>query len=110
MLSGQKFLTIYSGVLTVAFAATLIAACATVGNATRFDELNVQRINVVEPDGTVRLVISNRAKFPGSYFAGKEVPRPDRSSTGLLFINDDGTDALDPIRWTSSERGIRWPP
>jgi len=60
---------------------------------TRFDEIDVGRINVREPDGTLRMVISNRAQFPGSPWKGGEVARPDRTSfAGMLFINDEGTE------------------
>jgi hypothetical protein len=53
----------------------------------------VRRINVVEPDGTLRLVLSDRAEFPGLPLHGKEIPRPDRNdSAGMLFINDEGTE------------------
>jgi hypothetical protein len=62
-------------------------------NATEFDRIRVHRIDVVEPDGTPRLVISDRAEFPGAYFHGREVARPSRSdSAGMLFINDEGTE------------------
>jgi len=88
----QRFLVIYSGVLTAVFAGTVITACATATKKARFDEVDVQRINIVEPDGTLRLVISDKAKFPGSFFQGKEISRPDRQTTGLLFLNDEGTE------------------
>jgi len=87
----QRFLVIYSGVLTTVFAGCVIAACATAGS-THFDEITVQRINVVEPNGTPRLIIANKSKFPGSFFGGQEVPRPDRQQTGFLFMNDEGTE------------------
>jgi hypothetical protein len=57
------------------------------------DQLTVRRINIVEPDGTPRLIISDKAEFPGSPFKGKEMARPDRSdSAGMLFMNDEGTE------------------
>lgn len=60
---------------------------------TRFEEITVGRINIEEPDGTKRLVISNRAQFPGAFEKGKEIARPDRTSfAGMLFINDEGTE------------------
>lgn len=86
----KRLLVIYSGVLTAVFAGTVAWGCASVMKKPRFDQIDVQRINVIEPDGTVRLVIANRAKFPGSFFGGKEIPRSDRQTAGLLFINDDG--------------------
>ena len=58
-----------------------------------FDEITVGRINIVEPDGTKRIVISNRAQFPGDFMEGKEGARPDRLSfAGMLFINEEGTE------------------
>ncbi|MQA38322.1 hypothetical protein [Rugamonas aquatica] len=59
----------------------------------KFDEITVGRINIVEPDGTKRIVISNKAQFPGDFMQGKEGARPDRSSfAGMLFINEEGTE------------------
>lgn len=58
-----------------------------------FDTLTVHRINIVEPDGIPRLVIADKAEFPGSLFKGKELPRPDRTDgAGMLFMNDEGTE------------------
>jgi hypothetical protein len=31
-----------------------------------FDEITAGRINIVEPDGAKRMVISNKAQFPGT--------------------------------------------
>lgn len=57
-----------------------------------FDEIDVQRINVREPDGTVRMVISNSGAAPGTFIKGKEIARPDRRIAGILFMNDEGTE------------------
>jgi hypothetical protein len=54
-------------------------------------ELDVKRINLLEPDGTLRLVISNRANFPGLIVKGKEYPH-DRQTAGMLFFDDEGTE------------------
>src|SRR5260370_4381924 len=72
VLTNQRFLTIYSGVLTVVFAVAILSGFSRVTKPTTFDEINVRRINVVEPDGTLRLVISDHAKLPGIMVRGKE--------------------------------------
>lgn len=54
--------------------------------------IDVQRINVREPDGTLRLVISNAARAPGIIVKGHEQPHPSRQSAGFLFFNDEGTE------------------
>ncbi len=55
-----------------------------------FDELNVQRINIVEPDGKPRVIVSNRARMAGLYWGGKEYKHHSRNAGGFLFYNDDG--------------------
>lgn len=66
---------------------------ATDSKAAKIDELTVQRLNVVEPDGTLRMVISSRDKFPGSFVKGTEIPRPERRQyAGMLFVDDTGTE------------------
>ena len=89
--SDPRFLLIYSAVVTVAL--TLLCGFAASRNQS-FDVLTVHRIDFVEPDGTPRLIISNRAQFPGSHFHGKEAARPDRSdAAGMIFLNDEGTES-----------------
>ncbi|MBL8842072.1 MAG: hypothetical protein JNL90_11170 [Planctomycetes bacterium] len=76
-----------AGTLAVAFARR------PVGRGEEFEEITVGRINVIEPDGTLRLVISNRSQFPGDFDRGTEHARPDRRDVaGMLFLNDEGTE------------------
>jgi hypothetical protein len=91
-LSSPRFLAIYSGVLTIAFVAAVIFGVVALRNRT-FGTITVRRINIVEPDGTVRLTISNRADFPGAWNRGKEYARPDRrDAAGMLFMSEEGTE------------------
>jgi hypothetical protein len=93
ILSSRRFLAAYSGVLTIVFGVTVL--CGFTGASTRrqsFDEIDVHRINVREPDGTLRLVISNRQSFPGAIIKGKEYPHEDRKTAGVLFFDDEGTE------------------
>jgi hypothetical protein len=79
---------IVTGTALVAMAATLVAAASPQPKV-----LDVERINIREPDGTLRMVIAGRDSFPGSFFKGKEIDRPDRRhAAGLLFLNDEGTE------------------
>ncbi len=54
--------------------------------------IDVQRINVREPDGTLRMVLSSAAREPGIIVDGHEQPHPSRQSAGILFYNDEGTE------------------
>lgn len=92
LLSHPRFLAIYSGVLTLVLAIIVLTGFAESRQKETFDEITVHRINVVEPNGTLRMVISNRAEFPGIIIKGKETPHPDRTTAGMLFFNDEGTE------------------
>ena len=89
---GQRFLMIYSGVLTVAFAVSSLYGFARAPQKMTIEELDVERINVREPDGTLRLVISDKSKAPEIFVKGKEYPHPDRKTAGMIFYNDEGTE------------------
>ncbi len=92
LFSPPRFLAIYSGVLTIAFAVVVLTGFAESRQKQTFDEITVRRINIVEPDGTLRMVLSNKTDFPGIIIKGKETPHPGRSTAGMLFFNDEGTE------------------
>jgi hypothetical protein len=89
--SGQQFLVVYSAVVSTVFAAVLLGGASSHGTQT-LDEIEVHRINVVEPDGTLRMVISNKARLPGVIVHGKESRQSDRPQAGMLFYNDEGSE------------------
>jgi hypothetical protein len=92
LFSHPKFLPVYSGLLTLAFAVVVLSGASPVRDQ-RFGVITARRINIVEPDGTVRLTISNRADFPGAWNRKKEYPRPDRrEAAGMLFMSEEGTE------------------
>ena len=62
---------------------------------TRFTEIDVERINVVEKDGKLRLTISNSARLPDPIIGGKSYPLrggTGAGSAGLIFFNDEGNE------------------
>lgn len=87
----NTYLALYAVVLTTAFAGLLLMGAKSAPMNADFDTITVHRINVVEPDGTMRMVISDHAKFPGFIIHGKEYPHP-RPQAGMLFYNDEGTE------------------
>jgi len=81
----------YSMVATLALAVTFLSGSA-LRKSQVFDEIQVHRIDVVEPDGTLRMVISNKAQLPGVIVKGKEQPPSDRPQAGMLFYNEEGSE------------------
>jgi hypothetical protein len=66
-----------------------LAAFRKANEPVRFKEISVERINIVEPDGMLRMTISDAALSPGWVFHGKPYPgRP--KSAGMIFFNDEG--------------------
>ncbi len=56
----------------------------------RFKEIDVERINIVEEDGTLRMTISNRESAPDWDIDGEVYARPKHA--GIIFYNDDGVE------------------
>ncbi len=88
--------TFLAGATTMAAGLAAIVTLSGASDPARrasFDEITVGRINIVEPDGTKRIILSNKAQFPGDFTQGKEGTRPDRRAfAGMLFISEEGTE------------------
>jgi hypothetical protein len=69
--------------------ALLLTGAAT---SQHFGVIDAGRINIREPDGTLRLVISSAALAPGIIVKNHEQPHPSRDSAGMIFFNDEGTE------------------
>jgi hypothetical protein len=83
----------YCAGIVTAFAAIATEQAISEPRKVSFDEIDVHRINVVEPDGTLRMTISDRAQFPGMIVKGKELPHASREDVaGMIFFNDEGTE------------------
>lgn len=52
-------------------------------------EITVERINVVDANGTLRLVIANKDRMHPGVIDGVTIDRP-RPVAGMLFFNDEG--------------------
>jgi len=58
----------------------------------RFAEIDVERINIVEPDGKLRMVLANRPRSIGPIYKGKPFGYAGGSRPGIIFFNDEGTE------------------
>jgi hypothetical protein len=90
-----KILVVYSAVVTTLLGGFTLAgtvAARAQDKVQQFDEIDVHRINVREPDGTLRMVVSNHARLPGVVANGKQNPPVDRPYAGMLFYNDEGNE------------------
>ena len=58
---------------------------------TRFDEIDVERINIREANGKLRMVLSNRTRSPDAIAHGKRLSG-DGQRPGIIFYNDEETE------------------
>jgi hypothetical protein len=89
----QRILVIYSSIVsTTLLCVVLMGAKST--QKKEFDEVRVHRIDIVEPDGTLRMVISNKDRLPPVIIKGQQHPEmgEPRPQAGMIFYNDEGTE------------------
>src|SRR5690625_7418181 len=85
--SPNRLLGIYAGVLTLALATILLTGAKSERSAS-FETLDVERINLREPDGRLRMVITSSARFPGVIVRAQQHEQPHRRDlAGMVFFN-----------------------
>lgn len=89
-MAAPKWMIGYAAGVTAALAATLLMGAA--GKRVKFTEIDVERINIIEADGALRMTISNQGRFPELIWRGKEYKHPGRRAAGILFFNEEGTE------------------
>jgi hypothetical protein len=88
----MPFLKTYSVVMTLLAGTLSVAAFRQAAQKTKFTEIDVERINIVEPDGKLRMVISNRPRSIGPIYQGKPFGYAGGTRPGIIFFNDEGSE------------------
>ena len=85
-----RLLKMYTAILTVVLAGFIVTGFQE--SRQRFREIDVERVNIVEPDGKVRMVIANKERQPDPIINGKTFKgaRKGDKSAGIIFFNDEG--------------------
>jgi len=89
---GLKLMRIYvatSALFMVIGLASLLSGRAA---KTHFGEIDVERLNIVEKNGQLRLVIANKELTPGPVERGVPFGYGSGRRVGLIFYNDEGTE------------------
>jgi hypothetical protein len=100
-----RFLKMYAAVATLFGAVLVLTAFAQQSGKQKFEEIDVERINVVEKDGQVKLVIANKARLPGpgNIVTGKFFTRQGLKGPGILLYNEKG-DESGGLSYVSTEQ------
>ncbi len=85
------FLRSFAIATVVGLFALVTFAFKTSGNE-KFGTIDVERINIVEADGTVKMVITNVGKFPNGeeVINDRAVNKKRKKRAGMIFFNEDG--------------------
>ncbi|HEY2164823.1 MAG TPA: hypothetical protein VGH04_12565 [Gemmatimonadaceae bacterium] len=86
-----RFLKRYAVAMT-AFAVVATTGAFARGTHEKFTEIDVERINVVEPNGHYRMVIANRPRSIGPIYKGEPFGYRGGTRPGIIFFNDEGTE------------------
>jgi hypothetical protein len=78
--------------ITLLLGTVSLAAFRQASQKQKFTEIDVERINVVEKDGKLRMVISNRDRSIGPIYKGKPFGYAGGNRPGIIFFNDEGTE------------------
>jgi len=82
------FLKLYAISLTLILAFVFLTSLKPAPAIQTFEEITVERINIVEPDGKLKMVISNQVRQHPGMVDGN--PFPDRQRPpGILFFNEE---------------------
>ena len=82
----------YAAATTVMLIVLSLAAFARAPQKAKFTEIDAERINIVEPNGMYRMVISNRPRSIGPVYKGKPFGYKGGNRPGIIFFNDEGTE------------------
>jgi hypothetical protein len=88
-----RHLQAYSAILTISAIGMVLTAFRSQSTPrARFEEIDVERINIVERDGSLRMIISNKERTPGPVERGVPFGYGVGRRMGLIFYNDEGTE------------------
>lgn len=85
-----RFLKAYAVVATLAGAVLVLTAFTLQSGKQKFGEIDVERINVVEKNGKLDMVISNQERQHPGIVNGKTIPRKGQRPPGIIFFNQLG--------------------
>ena|SRR5688572_3275827 len=86
-----QFLKLYAFVATLGLVVLFASAFTSQSQKQKFEEIDVERINIVEKDGKLKMVISNKQRQHPGIMDGKPIQRYGRSRPpGILFFNEIG--------------------
>ncbi len=85
-----RVLKIYAAIATLACAVFCLSAFVLQTKKQKFEEIDVERINIVEKDGKLRMVISRRRASASRHRQREDHPQEGPASAGNDFLQSFG--------------------
>jgi hypothetical protein len=85
-----RFLKIYAAVATLVVVASMVTGFTLQSGKQKFGEIDVERINIVEKNGKLDMVISNRERQHPGIVNGKVIERKAPRPPGMIFFDQSG--------------------
>jgi len=85
-----RLLKMYAIVATLGCVVLIASAFTLQSRKQKFEEIDVERINIVEKDGKLRMVISNQERQHPGIINGKIIERKGPRPPGMIFFNHLG--------------------
>jgi hypothetical protein len=85
-----RLLKIYAVVVTLVVAVVIVAGFTWQSGKQRFGEIDVERINIVEKNGKLDMVISNQERQHPGIANGKVIERKGPRPPGMIFFDQSG--------------------
>ncbi len=100
-----RFLKLYALCTTAFCAVLLLSGFVRQAERQEFAEIDVERINIVEADGTLRMVISNQERQHPGIVNGKVIERTQPRPPGMIFFNQLGDEMGGLVFGANGENG-----
>lgn len=104
ILKEVRFLKIYSAILTLLIISFLTWSFISKQEKKHFEEIDVERINIVEDNGDLKMVISNHERQHPGMMSGKIIKERERPP-GIIFFNEEQDEVGGLIYSGNSEDG-----
>lgn len=85
-----RWLKMYAAIVSLLFGVFFVTAFVIDKKNQKFEEIDVERINLVEKDGRLRMVIANGARQHPGMVDGKMIPRKEPRPAGMIFFSERG--------------------
>ncbi|MCW9708792.1 hypothetical protein [Fodinibius salsisoli] len=99
-----RFLKIYSAILTLGIISFFLMSYVEGDKKKHFEEIDVERINIVESNGDLKMVISNQEKQHPGMFNGEVLVERERPP-GIIFFNEEQDEVGGLIYQGNKEEG-----